>query len=299
MPWLNYHHLLYFWQVAKEGSIARASAVLHLTPSTISLQVRQLEEQLGQQLFTRVGKRLVLTESGQIAYRHADSIFAQGRELMTLMAGGSLGAGSPLAVGASDALPKIVTYKLLEPALRLKHAPRLVCDEDKVDLLLANLALHRLDVVLHDAPLPPGLAMSGHSHLLGECSLTVFASPTLARAHRRRFPKSLDGAPFLLPMVGSATRDALETWFRANGIRPDIRAEIHDSAVLKVFGAEGLGLFAGPSAIETSITKQYDVDVVGRIDDVKERYFAITVERRVRHPAVAAIISSARQRLFA
>jgi LysR family transcriptional activator of nhaA len=299
MEWLNYHHLLYFWIVAREGSIARATAVLRLAQPTISAQIRSLEGQLGERLFARQGRGLVLTEVGRTVYRYADEIFGLGRELLEVVKGRPAGRPTRFTVGVADVVPKLVAHRLLEPALRLAEPVRLACREDHAERLLAALALHEVDLVLTDAPIPPSVRVRGFSHLLGECGVTIFAVQALAAVRRRRFPRSLDGAPFLLPVEATSLRRALDSWFEARGMRPAVVGEFEDSALLKVFGQAGRGLFAGPTAIEREICAQYAVAVVGRIPDVRERFYAISPERKIRHPAVAAITEAARERLFA
>ena len=299
MAWLNYHHLLYFWTVAREGSITRAGDVLHLTQPAISAQLRTLERALGEKLFERRGRLLALTDTGRLVYRYADEIFSIGRELQETLAGRPTGRPPRLVVGVVDSMPKLMIYRLLEHALRGAEPVRLVLREDTAERLLADLAIHAVDVVLSDAPVPPTVRIKAFSHLLGECGVTIFGTPTLLDAHRRRFPVSLDGAPFLLPMEGTTLRRSLDKWFAELDIRPNVVAEIEDSAVLKVFGQAGVGLFAAPTAVEREVRRQYGVRVVGRVEAIRERFYAISAERRIRHPAVLAISSSARSELFA
>jgi LysR family transcriptional activator of nhaA len=298
MEWLNYHHLLYFWTVARLGSVSRATEELYLAQPTISAQIRALEESLGEKLFTRVGRNLTLTEVGRTVFRYADEIFSLGRELGDTLKGRSVVRPVRFVVGVTDAMPKLVAYRLLEPALRMADPIRLVCHEDKTERLLAELAVHGLDLVLADAPIGPTIKVRAFNHLLGECGVSVFAVSKRASAYRRRFPQSLDGAPFLLPTENTVLRRSLDQWFEAEKIRPLVVGEFEDSALLKVFGQSGTGLFAGPSAIEQEIKQQYGVQVVGRIDALRERFYAISVERKLKHPAVLAISDSARQKLF-
>ena len=297
-PWLNYHHLLYFWTVAREGSIARASAVLHLTQPAISAQLRTLQRAFGEKLLERRGRGLELTEAGRVAFRYADEIFTLGRELQDTLAGRVVGTPR-LRVGVVDALPKLVAYRLLEPALR-GDATRLHVREGPLERLLGDLALHALDVVLSDAPVPPTVRIAAFNHAIGECGVTVFAARALATpSMRRRFPASLDGAPFLLPGEGTALRRSLDAWFEEEGVRPVVVGEIGDSALLKVFGQAGVGLFAAPSAVEAEVQRQYGVRVVGRTERARERFYAISAERRIRHPGVQRITEAARDELFA
>lgn len=297
---LNYHHLLYFWTVAREGSIARATERLNLSQPAISAQIRTLERSLGEKLFARRGRNLALTEVGRTVFRYADEIFSVGRELQETLRAGNGAAGRParLTIGVADALPKIVAFRLLEPALAHADPVRLVLREDKPDRLVADLSIHALDLVLSDAPVSPNVRVRAFSHLLGECGVTVFGTPELARRHRARFPQSLEGAPVLLPTDNTMLRRSLDAWFEVQGIRPHVVGEIEDSAVLKVFGQSGAGLFMAPSAVERDVQRQYGVRVVGRIDGVRERFYAITVERRITHPVVLAISTTARQELF-
>lgn len=298
MEWLNYHHLLYFWTVAREGSIARATKTLRLAQPTISGQIRQLERQLDHQLFQRRGRNLVLTDVGQVVFRYADEIFGIGRELMDVLRSRPTGRPLRLTVGISDGVPKLVAHRLLEPAFALGDPLQLVCREGRRERLLAELALHELDVVVSDAPVPPQIGVRGFSHLLGECGVTVFAAPALARRHRRGFPHSLDGAPMLLPTDDNVLRRSLDQWLEGQGIRPRVAGEFEDSALLKTFGQAGRGLFLGPSAIEREIARQYGAHVVGRLADVRERFYAISAQRRLEHPAVVAVTHAARGRLF-
>ena len=298
VQWLNYHHLLYFWMVAKEGGISQASKQLHLAQPTLSSQIRKLEKSLGSRLFDRVGRSMVLTETGQTVYRYADEIFTLGHELTDAVQGLASEQSLRLTVGVPDVLPKLVVYQLLKPVLAGEQKVKLVCYEGKLNDLLAELALHRLDIVLADSPLTPATHIRAFNHLLGESSITIFARADLAKKHRRRFPQSLHGAPMLLSTQNTSLRRAMEQWFDATDIRPHVVHEFEDSAVLKVFGQHGEGLFAAPSAIEDEVCRQYRVRPVGRIDEVKERFYAISVERRLKHPAVVKIWDAARQTLF-
>ncbi len=298
MDWLNYHHLLYFWTVAREGSIAAAAQRLHLARPTISGQLRQLEKSLGDKLFEQVGRRLVLTEFGEFVFRYADEIFTTGSELQEAVRGDLPTRPSRLVVGIPDILPKLIAFRLLQPALELPEPIHLVCNEGKMDDLLADLAVHRLDVVLADAPVSPTVNVRAFNHPLGECTVTVFGAPQLARKYCRNFPESLHGAPMLLPAEKTSLRRALDQWFDTAGVQPQNVAEFEDSALLKVFGQAGLGLFPVPTAIEKEVRQQYRVQPVGELDKVQESFFAISVERRLRHPAVVAISDEARDHLF-
>ena len=298
MEWLNYHHLLYFWVVAREGSIARATQELRLAQPTISGQIRLLEESLGEKLFNRVGRRLVLTEAGRTVFRYADDIFSLGREMQEALRGRPTGRPQRLTVGIVDALPKLVAFRLLEPAMRAAGPVRLIAREGTAERLLAELATFGLDLVLSDAPVGPSAKVKAFSHLLGESGITFFASPKLAAQRRRGFPKSLDGAPMLLPTENTSLRRSLDQWLTAQGLRPEIVAEVEDSALLQQIGHTGAGVFAAPTIIEADLARQHGVDVVGRTDKLRERVYAISVERKLKHPAVVAISESARSDIF-
>jgi LysR family transcriptional activator of nhaA len=298
VTWLNYHHLLYFWTVAREGSLTRGSKELHLTPQTVSGQLRALEDSLGEKLFDRSHRRLALTQTGQVVFEYANEIFQLGRELTETLAGRPAGRPMRLIVGIADALPKLVAHRLIEPALQMDEKVRIECREDTSERLLARLAVNELDVVLSDAPVPPGVSVRAFNHLLGECGVDFMGTAQFVTAYRRGFPQSLDGAPFLLPAKGTALRRSLEQWFHGLGIQPVTVGEFDDSALLKVFGQSGLGVFVLPSIVADDGRRQYKVRTLGRTDEVTERWYAISVERKVQHPAVAAICNSARDRLF-
>jgi LysR family transcriptional activator of nhaA len=298
VEWLNYHHLLYFWTVAKEGGIARASEKLRLTQATISVQISAFERALGEKLFNRVGRRLVLTETGRVAFRYADEIFTLGREFMDTLKGRPTGQPLRFRVGVADVLPKLIAQRLLEPAFQISQPLRVMCHEGKTDSLLAQLILHELDLVLTDSSVGSGIKVKAFNHLLGECGVSIFAAAKLASNYRRHFPHSLDGAPFLLPTDNTAMRRSLNQWFDDENIRPLIIGEFEDSALLKVFGQLGKGLFAAPSAIDSEVEEQYGVQLVGRLAGIRERFYAISVERKLKHPAVIAICDSAKNELF-
>jgi len=297
MEWLNYHHLLYFWTIAREGSVSAAAAELRLAQPTVSGQLRILEDTLGERLFRREGRQMVLTDTGRLVFRYADEIFGIGRELLDTLKGRPTGRPTTLRVGVSDVVPKLIAFRLLEPALKLPEPVRIVCHEDHYDRLLAKLATHELDLVVADAPIVPGARVKAFNHLLGECGVSFFGTPALADAHRRRFPRSLDGAPMVLPVEHTPLRRMLDQWFASEGIRPEVRSEFEDSALLKVFGQAGVGIFAAPTAIESEVRRQYGVRVVGRTDAVRERFYVISAERRLQNPAVVAISESARHML--
>jgi LysR family transcriptional activator of nhaA len=294
MARLNYHHLLYFWTVAREGSIARACKQLHLTQPTISGQLRALEKSLGAKFFDRAGRNLVLTDTGRVVYQYAEEIFALGRELQSTLGGRPPGRPVRLAVGVASTLPKLIAYRLLAPALRLPNPVQVVSEQGRPEDLLARLELRRLDVVLADAPASPSFKVRAFSHLLGESGVTFLGAPALAAAHRRGFPRSPDGAPVLLPAEGTVLRRSLEQWFDTEGIRPRVCGEFADSALLKVFGRNGAGLFAARTVVETETIRQHRVRLVGRVDAIRERFYAISLEKKLKHPAVVAITEAAR-----
>jgi LysR family transcriptional activator of nhaA len=296
--WLNYHHLLYFWAVAREGSIVRASEELGVSQPSISLQIKELERALGRKLFERAGRRLVLTDAGRVVYGYASEIFALGRQLMDAVDRQPAGRALRLAVGITDAIPKTLARVLLEPALALPQPVRLVCREDKVDRLLMDLAANRLDMVLGDAPIGSGVHVRGFNHLLGECGVTFFAAPVLAAKLRRGFPKSLDAAPLLLPTDNTALRRSLDLWFDSRRVAPLVEAEFEDAAMMYSFGQAGLGAFPAPSVVREEVSRQHEVRVIGETDAVTERFYAISTEQKLQHPAVVAIRETARRETF-
>ncbi len=298
MEWLNYHHLFYFWTVAKEGTITKACKKLRLAQPTVSAQLRTLEERLDERLFDRVGRSLVLTETGHLVYRYADEIFSLGHELLDTLRGQPAGKPQRLKVGVADVVPKLIVYHLLEPALKLSEPVHLICSEGKPNNLMAQLSLHELDVVLSDSPISSDVGVRAFSHILGECNVTVLGSERLARKYRQRFPESLDGAPMLFSTQKTALRKSLDYWFDSKQIYPVVNAEFDDSALQEVFGQVGLGLIPVASVIAKDVQRRYGVHYVGRLPEVKERFFAISLERRVKHPAVVAILEGARESFF-
>ncbi|MCA9543884.1 MAG: transcriptional activator NhaR [Myxococcales bacterium] len=297
MEWLNYHHLFYFWMVAREGSVAQASRELNLTPQTISAQIRTLESYLDEQLFERRGRRLHLTGVGQFVFEYAETIFATGREMLDALRKRPSGAPMKLVVGVTDAMPKLVVHRLLQPALELDPPVRLAVTEAPADELLADLAVHRVDLVLTDAPVTPRVKVRAYNHQLGECGVTFMAAPKLAATLRKDFPRSLDGAPVLLPTSDTMLRRSLDSYFERHRVRPNIVGEFADSALMKVFGQHGNGVFAIPDWVTAAVQEQYHVEPVGPAEGVVERFYAISVERRLKHPAVVAISEAARNDL--
>lgn len=295
---LNYKHLHYFWSVAKAGGVARAGERLHLTPQTVSGQLSLFENMLGYKLFTRVGRRLELSEAGRVVLSYADEIFNLGEELESIMRHPTQERMPHFKVGVSDAVPKSIAYHLLEPAVRLPDAPCIVCREGKLASLLGELAVHRLDIVISDSPMPPTVSIKGFSHLLGESDMTFFATPDIARKYKGSFPRCLDGAPMLVPGDDSALRPRLMRWFEKQRINPRTVGEFDDAALLKAFGKVGIGIFAAASATAKEVCLQYGVVAIGHTSEVTEHFYAISVERRLTHPAVLAIGSAARKELF-
>jgi LysR family transcriptional activator of nhaA len=298
MNWLNYHHLLYFWTVVREGSVSKAAEKLRLSQPTVSAQVRMLEKSLGQSLFVKKGRTQLLTDVGGTVYRYADEIFGIGRELLETLEGRSSGRATQLTVGIANAVPKLVVYRLLRPAIEQEKPVHLVCREDNAEQLIAQLGTYLLDVVIANAPAPAYLPIKVFNHLLGESAIAFFAPAPLAAQLKRRFPASLRNAPLVLPTTNSPLRRALEEWFDAQRIAPRIVGEFEDSALMQVFGHAAGCVFPAPSAIARDVGRLYGVRVVGRVEAVRERYYVISAERRLTHPGVLALTSAARDELF-
>lgn len=297
MEWINYHHLLYFWMVARTGSIAKASEELLLAPPTISSQISRLEDQLGEQLFARSGRRLVLTDAGTVAFRYAQEIFSLGRELQETLHGHPTGHPLRLRVGVADPLPKWIAYHLINPALQLAGPVRILCHEHRIDHLLAELAVNEIDVVLADSPLGPQVKVRAFNHLLGECDVAFYHKRAAANKLRSHFPRSLDGVPFLLPTGDSSLRVSLDQWFDQQQVRPLIVGEFDDFSLLRTFAEAGHGAFAAPSVLDAEM-RQYGFRKIGRTSTIRSRFYAISVERKIKNPAVVAISEAARQKIF-
>jgi len=295
---INYKHLHYFWMVANTGSIARASEKLHLTPQTISGQLSLLEENLGESLFSRVGRHLELTEAGRLVLSYAEDIFSLGGELEEMLQ--NLPQGRPLVfkVGVADVVPKSIAYRLLAPALSLADPVRIICREGTVESLLAELAVHKIDLVIADSPIPPSINVSGFNHPLGDCGISFFATRKLAKEIGKNFPANLNATPLLVPGETTVVRAKLLQWLDGQHIYPRIVGEFDDSALMKAFGRTGTGVFIAPTPIAEEVTKQYDVVTIGQTNQVREQLYAISVERKISHPAVAAITETAREWLF-
>lgn len=298
MRHLNYNHLLYFWTVVREGGVAAAAASLHLTPQTLSSQIKLLEAQVQGALFEKQGRRLVPTELGRITFAYAEDIFAKGLELSSVLRGARPQGRRSVTIGVADSVPKLVTWRILEPLLQKDADFHLICHESPLQPLLVELAAHRLDLVLSTSALPANAAIKAFSHLLGESELGFFAAGSLAKKLRRNFPLSLHGAPMILPTDRSANRRVLNEWMESAGIAPYIAAELDDTALTKTFAQHGVGAFAAPLAIEREVTEQFVLERVGTVSDIKARFYAISTERRIKHPAVAMITERARNDLF-
>jgi LysR family transcriptional regulator, transcriptional activator of nhaA len=294
----NYNHLYYFWTVAREGSVTRAAEVLNLTPQTISGQLRVLEESMETRLFDRSGRNLALTDTGRLAFTFAEEIFRLGAEMEDALQGRSNGRPLLFSVGIVDVVPKMMAYRLLEPALHLPEPVRIVCREGKLDALLADIATHKLDMVLADTPLGSSLNVRAFNHPLGECGITFFATPDRAADYRKGFPESLQDAPMLVPTVNTALRGALMQWLDQINLRPRIVGEFEDRALMLAFGQAGVGVFMSPCVIEAEVVRQYAVEAIGATDQVRERFYAISAERRLRHPAVVSVSQAARLDVF-
>ena len=282
----------------KAGTVSAAAEELHLARTTVTSQVREFEKASGAKLFRKTGRYLELTEFGQHVFRYADEIFKIGRELKDFMRTGETGMTKKFVVGMPDVVPKLVAFELLKPAIHHPDGFQIICHEGKLPELMADLALHRLDLIISDAVAPPAVDVKAYSHRLGECGMSFLAVPELARKYRRKFPWSLNNAPVCLPTDHTAVRRTLNHWLDDNDIHPKIVAEFEDSALLKVFGQSGLGIVPIPTAIEKEVKRQYEMQLVGRLDEVVDRFFAISVEKRVHHPAVLAIVKQARIKIF-
>ena len=299
MDWLNYHHLLYFWAVAKEGSISAACQKLHLAQPTISGQLKKLEEAVGQKLYDRVGRGLVLTDVGRTVFRYADEIFSIGEELKEALKGRPTDRPLHLTVGVPDSLPKMIAYRLIEPVYRLNEKVHVECREGKLKDLLGELATHSVDVVLSDMQAASFVSVRAFNHFLGESATTFFAAPELAKkVSAKKFPECLDGCPMLLPCGAATLRRTIDHWFYTNEIRPDVVGDFEDTALMKVFAQAEHGVIPAPTVVEEEVCYQYGLEVVGRAPEIVERFYAITVERRIKHPAVVALSEAARSELF-
>lgn len=295
---LNLKHLRYFWSVASHGSIARAAEALYVTPQTISGQISELEAQVGAKLFQREGRQLVLNETGRLVFSYADEMFRLGIELQDVLGGRTPGTAITVKVGVAMVVPKLLAYRVLEPVLKMSEPVRLICHEAPLVDLLADLSVHKLDVVLADVPVNPALNIRAYNHSLGESGISFFAVPEQAKVLCAGFPDSLDGSPMLMPGGGSSLRRSLEGWFERHKLEPLVVAEFEDRALMKAFGERGSGVFTSPTAVEQDVLDKYGVEVIGRTQEIKEHFYLISPERRIKHPAVTAITESARTELF-
>jgi LysR family transcriptional activator of nhaA len=296
---VNFKHLHYFWATAKAGGIVRAGEQLHISPQTLSGQIKLLEDRLGCNLFRKSGRRLELTEAGHVALGYADQIFALGAELeAALSQAGSNRQVLDCRVGIADAVPKAIAYRLLEPALDVPQPVRLICHEGKFQDLLAKLAVQRLDLVIADEPMSKQLGVKAFNHALGTTAMSFFAAPALRRSLQGDFPRLLDGAPMLIQGAASAMRQRLERWLARHQLHVQPIGEFDDAALLMAFGREGRGVFMSPTVLESETCAQHGVEVLGRTDDLVEEFYAVSIERRITHPCVAAITQAARGRLF-
>jgi LysR family transcriptional activator of nhaA len=295
---LNYRQLHYFWVVAKTGSIVRASEQLNLTPQTISGQLSLLEQTYGVELFKRVGRQLELTEMGRIALPYAEQMFQLGGELEALLRAQPDEQQILFRVGVADVVPKSIVYRLIAPTMALNEPIRITCREDQLERLLADLAIQRLDLVISDSPMPSHLDIKGYSQKLGECGVSFFATAALAQVYGKDFPHGMQGAPLLIPGQQTVVRSRLMRWFAEQNVQPRIVGEFDDSALMKAFGKSGSGIFIAPSVIADEVIAQYDVELIGQTDAVTESFYAISVERKVKHPGIVAITDGARRQLF-
>lgn len=295
---INYKHLRYFWVVARSGSIASASETLHLTPQTISGQITMLENNLGELLFNRVGRGLELTETGRLVLSYADEIFSLGGELEQKIRNLPEGRTLVFKVGITDVVPKSIAYRLLTPAMQLDMPVRIVCREGDITSLLADLAVHRVDLVISDETIPASVNVLGFNHPLGECGVTFLAAPKIVDQLSGDFPENLKGAAFLLPGESTVVRNQLVQWLDKLHIHPRIVGEFDDSALMKAFGQAGSGIFVSPTPIANEVVRQYGVVIIGKTEEVREEFYAISVERKISHPAVTAITEMAREWLF-
>jgi LysR family transcriptional activator of nhaA len=299
MEWLNYHHLFYFWAVARYGSVVKASHELRLAQPTISGQIRRLEDVIGEKLFDRAGRRLVLTNVGRTVFRYADEIFSLGQDLMGTLKGRVSTRPITLTVGVADALPKVLVQRLLDPAFHIEKPIHLVCREDRVvEDFMGQLAGQELDLVLADRPIGPGTRSHAFNHLLGESGTTFMATAKLATRLRRGFPRSLMNAPCLLPGPHASVRRSLDQWFETARVRPNVVAEFDDSALMYAFGEQGQGIVPAPTVFETEFGDRYQVAVVGRLETIRQQFYAISVDQRLHNPGVAAIVKAARREVF-
>jgi LysR family transcriptional activator of nhaA len=295
---LNLKHLRYFWAVATHGTIVQAAEALFITPQTISGQLKELESQIGSELFRKEGRKLVLTETGRLVFSYADEMFRLGVELQDVLSGRTQGTTIMLKVGVAMVVPKLLAYRVLEPILQMQEPVKLICHEAPLVDLLADLSVHKLDMVLADSPINPSLNIRAYNHALGVSGITFFAAPKEAKRLQSGFPMSLDGQNILMPSMGSSLRRNLEVWFQRQQIEPVVVAEFEDRALMKTFGERGIGVFTSPTAVEQDVIDKYSVKVLGRSDEVTESFYVISPERHIKHPAINTITQAAKSDLF-
>lgn len=297
--WINYHHLMYFWTVAREGGVTAASEKLHLAQPTISGQLKKLEKQLGGELFQRVGRNLILTDLGQTVFKYADEIFSLGEELSDVLRGQPTGHPIRFHIGVPEVLPKLIVFRLLKPVLELPEPVQLVCHEGTQEQLLTRLAAHELDVILSDSPASSLVSVRAFNHPLGGSEVGLFGTRELIQQYGGKLPDSLFNAPVLLPTMRTALRRSIDQWLCESGLSMQVVGEFDDTALMKVFAEEGLGFIPAPIAVEDQLEKQFSLSKVWKVPHARERFYAITVERRLKHPAVRAISEAAKNELFA
>jgi LysR family transcriptional activator of nhaA len=295
MAKLNYHHLQYFHAIAKYGSIAQAAKVMHITPQTLSAQLNLLEEQLGYRLFERKGKRLVLNDMGCISFRYTQEIFSLGDELLNSLKNHSTDFSFCFSIGVTDVVAKVFSFNLLKSIYAIDNSIKLVCKETNLDVLLGDLAMNKLDAVLSDTSLPTGSPLKAYSHLIGKCGLSFFADKKLAQSLKGDFPMSLDGMPFFTAGEGSNQHLNVLSWFNELDISPKVIGEFDDSVLTKYFGQAGYGIFCAPTMIENHVVEQFDVEVIGKTNDIIEHYYLISPERKVKHPAVQHLLTEGKK----
>ena len=296
--WLNYHHLYYFWVIAKRGSVTEACEELRLSQPAVSAQLKSLEESLGHKLFERHARGLTLTEFGHIALKYAEEIFTLGNEFLRVLDGSTYSRLPVLHVGIADVVPKILAYRLIETVLDKQQRTRIICHEDKTEILIADLALQKIDLILCDSSIPQSTKVKAFSHFLGECGVTFLAKDSLAKQLKRGFPHSLDSKPLMLPTDAAAIRRPLDSWFEEQGIRPQVLMEFQDSALMEIFAQGGHGVIPVPSNIEDEVMNDYGLKLVGRTDEVKEKFYLISLERKIKNPLISQMVERSQSKIF-
>lgn len=295
MAKLNYHHLQYFYAIAKAGSIAKASKIMHITPQTLSSQLNTLEEQLGYQLFERRGKKLILNDIGHITLGYAHEIFNLGDELVNSIKNHSTDFAFRFSIGVTDVIAKVFSFNFLKEIYKMDDSIKLVCKETSLEVLLADLATNKLDAILSDTPLPSNSPIKAYNHLVGKCGVTFFAVEQVAQKLRKHFPQSLNGHRFFMSGEGTNQRMNLLSWFEQINVSPLIIGEFDDSALAKYFGQAGYGIFSAPTIIENHVIEQFNVQVIGRTHEINEYFYLISPERKVKHPAVQHLLNASKE----